>query len=200
MPVKRRSPAELESGKEHGAGNLDEVAGGREGEGMKIGVLKTRWLVVLIAGLVCLAVGSGQEAKAPASESLDSLRGRAEKGSIGAVLELGVMHEIGLGVRRDYAEAVRWYRIAAERGHADGQLLLGLMYKGGQGVPRDYVEAYMWISLAASRAGVDDRERYADARDEVANKLTAQQLAEAQRRAREWKPASGENTSGAAVK
>ena len=32
---------------------------------------------------------------------------------------MGVMFENGLGVALDYAEAVRWYRLAAAQGDAD---------------------------------------------------------------------------------
>jgi hypothetical protein len=44
------------------------------------------------------------------------------------------------------------------------------------------------MNLAASQASGDDRKKYAEVRDEVAKKMTSQQIAEAQRRAREWKP------------
>ena len=46
----------------------------------------------------------------------------------------------------------------------------------------------MWLSLAAARSG-RARRRYAAARDDVAEpRMTAAQIAEAQRRAREWTP------------
>jgi hypothetical protein len=48
----------------------------------------------------------------------------------------------------------------------------------------------MWLNLAASRASGDQQKTYADARELVAKKMTPQQIAEAQRRAREWKPAT----------
>jgi TPR repeat protein len=62
------------------------------------------------------------------------------------------------------------------------------MYDQGRGVPQDYVESHMWYHLAASRASSDHQKRFADARDQVARKMTPEQIAEAQRRAREWKP------------
>ena len=76
----------------------------------------------------------------------------------------------------------------ADQGLAGAQFNLGLMYYNGQGVRQDYVQAHMWLNLAASRASGDDQRRYADARESVAKKMTAQQIVEAQRRAREWKP------------
>ncbi len=63
------------------------------------------------------------------------------------------------------------------------------MYATGQGVARDYVLAHMWYDIAASQfVGVKDREKAAKYRDDVASKMTPEQIAEAQRMAREWKP------------
>ena len=68
---------------------------------------------------------------------------------------LGVMYENGKGVPQDYAEAVRWYRLAAEQGNALGQGKLGNMYFGGLGVPQDYVEAVKWYRLVAEQGNAD---------------------------------------------
>jgi len=46
------------------------------------------------------------------------------------------MYDDGRGVPRDYAEAVRWYRMAAEQGNARAQFSLGSMYDHGEGLPR----------------------------------------------------------------
>jgi TPR repeat protein len=110
------------------------------------------------------------------------------------------MYDNGQGVPQDDAEAVRWYRKAAGQGDPSAQYNLGLMYAAGQGVPQDYVEAHMWLNLAASRAAGDDQKKFADLRELFAKKMTAQQIAEAQRRAREWKPRSGENMGAGPVK
>ena len=58
----------------------------------------------------------------------------------------------------------------------------------------------MWYNLEASRASGDHRKEYADAREKLAEKMTLQQIAEAQRRAREWKPKSGEDKGAGPVK
>ena len=44
----------------------------------------------------------------------------------------------------------------------------------------------MWFSLATAQA--TDRDAYVEARDAVAEEMTAEHTAEAQRLAREWKP------------
>ena len=51
------------------------------------------------------------------------------------------MYEHGTGVAQDYAEAVKWCRLAADQGNAIGQANLGLMYQHGTGVAQDYAEA-----------------------------------------------------------
>ena len=86
------------------------------------------------------------------------------------------------------AEAVRWLRRAAEQGNANGQFLIGFRYTIGDGGPQDLVAAHMWLNLAAAQSSGDDRERSVKERDAVATRMTPEQIAEAQRLAREWKP------------
>ena len=59
------------------------------------------------------------------------------------------MYANGQGVTQDYAEAVKWFKLAAAQGYASAQYNLGLMYANGQGVTQDYVIAHMWSNLAA---------------------------------------------------
>ena len=58
------------------------------------------------------------------------------------------------------------------------------MYANGEGVARDLLQAYMWADLAAS-AGEQNALKL---RDFAEKQLTADQLSEAQRMSREWKP------------
>jgi uncharacterized protein len=116
-------------------------------------------------------------------------RKAAEQGDIGAQALLGGMYYFGDGVPRDYAQAYMWVGRAAERGDSFSQNILGAMYLFGDGVPQDYVQAHMWFNLSASR--LSDEAMRATAikyRDEIAAKMTPEQLAEAQKMAREWVP------------
>src|ERR1019366_4513070 len=99
----------------------------------------------------------------------------------------GFRYYKGQGVPQDYEEGVKWCRRAAEQGNAVAQNILAAAYDKGEGVPQDYVQAHMWINLAASASMGDDQGMYSSARDAVAAKMTPQQIAEAQRLAREWK-------------
>ena len=58
---------------------------------------------------------------------------------------------------------------------------LGLMYAQGQGVPMDTVRAHMWFNLAAAMGNADALKN----RDIAARKMTPDQMAEAQKMARE---------------
>ena len=116
-------------------------------------------------------------------------RKAADQGDAGAQYNLGAAYRNGQGVSQDYAAAVSWYRKAANRGNASAQYNLGVMYRRGEGVRQDYVQAYKWFNLTASRATrADVREQGTKNRDFVAAQMTPQQIAEAQRLAREWKP------------
>ena len=55
------------------------------------------------------------------------------------------------GVPQDFAEAVKWYRLAAKQGNAMAQNNLGRMYDKGEGVSKDSVEAVKWYRLAAKQ-------------------------------------------------
>lgn len=76
---------------------------------------------------------------------------------------------------------------AAADGDFSAYFDLGVAYStGSHGVACDLVEAHKWFNLAA----VSGHEEAATARAEVADEMTAREIAEAQRRAREWLAAS----------
>lgn len=84
------------------------------------------------------------------------------------------------------ADAVEAWREAAAGGDARSMLALGRRYRDGVGVPQDWVLAHMWLNLAASRGAQEAiAERNALTRD-----LTPDERAEAQSRARNWRPVS----------
>ena len=144
----------------------------------------------LLAGALLLTVAGLAPAQSP--DPLPEIL-VAEQGNADAQYSLGLAYHEGEGVPQDHAEAVKWYRLAADQGEAKAQANLGLMYAIGEGVPQDYVLAHKWINLAASRLTGEEREKRVKARDSVAEKMTPEQIAEAQRLAREWKPKMQEN-------
>ena len=124
-------------------------------------------------------------------EAVRWFRFAADQGDASAQFNLGFSYGQGKGILQDNKEAVRWFLAAADQGFAKAQLGLGVMYGNGQGVPQDYSQAHIWFNLAASDLIGEDRERAVRNRDRVAKEMTSEQIAEAQRLAREWKPKTG---------
>ena len=115
-------------------------------------------------------------------ESMKWYKMAAEQGHAAAQNHLALMYRGGHGVTKNYKEAVKWFKLSAEQGFSSGQANLGSMYENGEGVPQDYVLAHMWFNLAISQGdGVDEFER-----DDIAKKMTREQIAEAQKLARDW--------------
>lgn len=98
----------------------------------------------------------------------------------------GQAHASGRGTGIDHAWAARWYGKAAEQGLAKAQYSLGTAYASGRGVPRDRITAYAWLNLAAARKEQDAMRE----RDSLARKMSKSELEQAEKHAREWRPAS----------
>ena len=58
------------------------------------------------------------------------------------------MYTNGEGLKKDYTEAAKWYRLAANQGHVKAQFQLGMLYKKGLGIAQDYTEATRWLKLS----------------------------------------------------
>jgi hypothetical protein len=113
-------------------------------------------------------------------------RKAAAQGSMEAQYALATMHRDGLGMLKDDAKAFELFRMSAEQGYPAAQSNLGNAYYTGRGAPVDFVEAHKWLNLGAARLTGDAQKQSAALRDEIGAKLTPAQLADAQRRAREW--------------
>ncbi|MGA2171757.1 MAG: tetratricopeptide repeat protein [Sedimentisphaerales bacterium] len=121
------------------------------------------------------------------AEALKWFRKATAQGEAEAQCWLGFMYDTGLGVAKNRQEAIKWYRKAAEQGHASAQVSLGVRYFVTEDCrefkPRiDNIEAYKWLILAAAQGN-----QYAvDFRDVLKQKMTATQIAEAQKLANEF--------------
>ncbi len=113
---------------------------------------------------------------------------RDDVNSIKAECGLGSMAEKGVGMTQDYSEASEWYRKCADGGSWSGQMRLGDLYAIGRGVPKDFVLAYMWLNLASATAPTSLANNIAKQRELLATMMTQEQVAEAQRLSRDWKP------------
>ena len=148
--------------------------------------------ILLMLSIVCLVMPAradfqaGMDAynRGDFKTALREWQPLADQGDARAQFSFGLLYENGDGVPRDYAKARQWYEKAAAQGDAKAQLYLGLQSSFGQGVPMDLVEAYMWYSLAAGNGNPHAPGYRAD----LSRQMTPAQIAEAQKRAREWKP------------
>lgn len=123
-------------------------------------------------------------------------------GDVRAQWFVAIAYHTGRGLPQNYAEAAKWYRKGADQGNAPAQGGLGVLYADGRGVPKDYVLAYMWLTLSVAQS--DDQmpdlqgvnSKLARLRDSLARRMTPEQIAEAQRLAREWRPRSAQIARG----
>lgn len=89
-------------------------------------------------------------AKKIPSEMAD-LVARAAAGDPDAQYAVGCKYYEGDGVRKDYAEALKWYRKAAVQGHNSGLCDVAFCYRNGHGVRRNYAKAIPLYLQAANQ-------------------------------------------------
>jgi len=121
--------------------------------------------------------------------ALQWLRRAAVQGDGVAQFHLGIMYDEGRSVPQSSSEAVRWYRLAADQGDARAMFNLAVLYARGEGVSASKVMAHMWFNLAAAHLPASEpRNRGAAVqnRDLIARKMTQDEVARAQEKAREW--------------
>jgi uncharacterized protein len=102
-------------------------------------------ILILLTELACPAF----------SGDIQALIKNAEDGNPKAQFNLGVAYAKGEGVPQDYAESIKWYRLAADQGLAEAQNNLGIAYDRGQGVPKDDAESMKWFRMAAEQGLAD---------------------------------------------
>lgn len=74
---------------------------------------------------------------------------RAARGDAEAQVDLGTLHEAGIGMPEDKSEALRWYQRAGEQDNVYGQYFAGLaLGRGGRGLQKDEVAAAAWFARA----------------------------------------------------
>jgi uncharacterized protein len=138
--------------------------------------------------LIAVSVGFGQTAGKPLRERLLE---RALQGDAGAQFDLAKNYETGrIGLPKDLVQAEHWYRAAAAQGEPFAQASLGILFNFGKGVHQDYVQALTWYEIAISRSTGGDRDTIAEMRDNLVQRMTAEQIAEGRRLARQWRPAA----------
>jgi TPR repeat protein len=110
-------------------------------------------------------------------------RKAAEAGHATAQSNLGVLYASGDVLEKNATAAIEWWRKAAVQGQPSAQFNLAQALVEGKSVPKDLVEAYKWYHLAAERG---DRDA-ARMRNALGVELSPEEVAEALKRAREFK-------------
>ena len=105
--------------------------------------------ILLACCLVCVGLIPFGCFSTTDENSIVHLERSAKEGNAEAQCALGVDYYFGLGVERDYSEAVKWWRQAAEQGNVKAQCAMGDCYCFGEGVAQDYSEAVKWYRQAA---------------------------------------------------
>src|SRR5438093_1807535 len=108
-----------------------------------------------VAILICTIL-SGIQSVAQQDDAdrklFEQFKAEAEKGDVQFQFKLGAIFSVGqLGVAKDKAEAVKWFREAAKQNLAKAQFLLGLSYDQGDGIAKDSEEAVKWYRKAAEQ-------------------------------------------------
>lgn len=85
------------------------------------------------------------------SKAISILLMAAEQGHGPSMREIGEHYRTGRGIDRNYAEAVRWFRLAVGQKDINAQISLGFMYENGHGIQQDYAEAFRLYRLAAEQ-------------------------------------------------
>ena len=137
--------------------------------------------LALTFGLLC-ASGSAKAKKddAPDPKKFEEYKAKAVKGDAEAQTRLGVCYATGIGVEKDAAEAVRWFRKAAEQGIAQAQYNFGICYHNGTGVEKDEKEAFAWVNIAAVKMP-----ETAKIRDDMEKRLSPEVISAGQKRSKE---------------
>jgi len=124
----------------------------------------------------------------------------AKAGDARSMFDLGTIYENGLGVPASLIEAGKWFEWAAKYGHPQGQYNFATMVETGEAGRQDEVEAYMYYLLAAAQGVggvafdlktnrvVPDGETPLG---QLKRRLTPAQIAEAEGRAKAFKPLEG---------
>lgn len=111
------------------------------------------------------------------------LRLAADKGFAPAAARIAPMAMTKQNGLEPNSDVRKWLLIAAQAGDPISMMNLGMAYFHEIGGPADYVEAYKWFTLAVERGA---NQGVIDGRPGLIPKMTPEQIAEAEKRAKEW--------------
>ena len=128
----------------------------------------------------------GQGTEKDKAEAIKWFSKAAVQGQGESQHSLGLRLLWGDGTDKDPAAAAAWFTAAANQGIPDSATWLGDIYFEGNGVQADPIEGYKWLLLAGDKFGINHRGDVT--LDTYAARLTPEQKAEAERRAKAFSP------------
>ena len=84
--------------------------------------------------------------------------------------------------KESFEEAYQGFKELSEAGSSVSQYFLGVMFLRGCGALQDFVQAHVWFNIAASKGHAKARTHL----EKLTLKMSPEQVAEAQRIARDW--------------
>jgi TPR repeat protein len=117
-------------------------------------------------------------------EDVKALSKLAETGDDVAQSSLALRYMTGDGVQQDIKRSLELFRRSAEQGNPGAEYALGTAYLTGIHISRDYVLGYMWLDVAA----LHGHELSPDLLTFLQGVMTKEQVAQAQKLVREWRP------------
>lgn len=108
----------------------------------------------------------------------------AAQGHVLAMHNAAVLLAEGVHGAPDYAGAALWFKRSAEYGIKDSQFNVAILFARGLGVNQDLGESYRWFAIAALQGDQDATKK----RDDIAARLTKEQLAKEMERVKAFKP------------
>ena len=106
--------------------------------------------VVAISSMITHSVKNREDTE----KYIHSLRKIAESNNLDAMRRMGNFYYDGVGVKKDYSEAAKWYEKCSAIGDSWSRNRLGEMYRDGKGVPTDYDKAAHLFIASAKRNNV----------------------------------------------
>lgn len=73
--------------------------------------------------------------------------------------------------KKNYKEAIVWYRKAADQGNIAGEYNLGIMHEKGLGVKKDFIQAIAWYQKGANQKDKDSLRNLINAQIKLAGQL-----------------------------
>ncbi|HET8889143.1 MAG TPA: tetratricopeptide repeat protein [Candidatus Angelobacter sp.] len=111
-----------------------------------------RLLVLTIISFASALAQAGKSDVCPRDDKdFAAIQQQAETNDPAAQMALASCYDLGMHVKPDGKESIRWITKAANHGYAPAEYELGRIYLYGRGIPIDYAQALVWERKAAEK-------------------------------------------------